>query len=661
MSCIYVKVLNRILTNIVVDASLFVILKSMSATKIINVLKNDSFEDVFGVLKNSDAEEVILIFPKGSRFAKQAQYFEAIKSEADASDKKVSVMTGDTAVLKFASQVGLGLLEQPVRGTKKAATPKTQTLSEPRPVAMNTARTFEAPEELAHVVYTPAKAQMDLKREIEALPAFETSAPEIETAAFEEPADEPIEETPEEQNNVLLAAARAIREPVVNYGKPIRDIFTSEPDRSVKIKEEKSRPVQVDIHSQLEDEKMGDITKVWADTERRKSKDFSFVPKAAMKPGFFKKILLIILGIVVVVGGAILYGTLANAKITIKPKKADLNFTINVSASINSTSVDNDLMRIPGQRFSDKEEVSNTFPATGQKDVVQKASGTITIFNKSTTSQRLVATTRFETPDGIIFRIPATVTVPAATKVGSTTQEGSIQSAVYADRPGTDSNIGPSTFTIPGFDGTPKANDFYAKSDKPMTGGIIGPSKIITEEDYSKAQEGLTATLKDKILKAIKSQSGELTILDSSPIKYDAPATNAKAGDAAENLQMTIDGTADVVAFRAADVMALVKNYVEKSGDSQLLEKGLTVTYANPQLSTDDSSVTFDVQVTGKSASTLDTNKIMGDVSGMTEDAIKNYLSGMNGVESAHVQLSPFWVKSIPKDPQKIKIIVDLN
>jgi hypothetical protein len=640
-----------------VDASLFVILILMSATKIINVLKNDSFEDVFDVFKNADAEEVILIFPKGSKFAKQGQYFEAIKTEADASDKKVSVMTSDLAVLKFASDAGLSLLEQPARNIKKA-----QTVSAPKAVAKPSVklatRNNEPPDELEHVVYSPVVAQRELRKELEALPITRVEAmePEIETAV----AEEWTEDTPYQNDEVMLAAARAIREQSANFGKPIRDIFTSEAERPVKIKEEKSRPVQVDIsRNQMEDEKLDDITKVWAETERRNTKNFSFVPKTALKAKSLKRTSMFLLGGVIIVVGIILYGSLGNAKITIKPKKANLNFTMKVSASISSTAVDNELSRIPGQRFSDKEEVSDTFPATGQKNVVQKAGGKIIIYNKSVSSQRLVATTRFKTPDGVIFRIPVTITVPGAVKAGSVLQEGSIESVVYADRPGAESNIAASTFTIPGFEGTPKTNDFYAKSDKPMTGGMIGLSKSITEEDYAKAQEALTAKLKDKILKAVKSQSGELRTLDSSPIKYAPPTTNAKAGDGAENLQMTISGSADIIAFRESDVKSLVTNYVEKTGDSQLLEKGLTITYMNPQLNADGSAITFDLQITGQAAAKLDTNKIMSDISGMTENTIRTYLGSTKGVDSAHVQLSPFWVRSIPRDSQKIKIVID--
>ena len=127
-------------------------------------------------------------------------------------------------------------------------------------------------------------------------------------------------------------------------------------------------------------------------------------------------------------------------------------------------------------------------------------------------------------------------------KTGATVTPGSIISVVYADRPGAEYNIGPTQFTIPGFEGTPKFNDFYATSGKPMTGGIIGPAKVVTEKDFTKAQEELTAKVKDEILKSLKDRGGELKILDAIAIKLDAPEVNAKVGEAAENLQMSHSG-----------------------------------------------------------------------------------------------------------------------
>lgn len=583
----------------------------MGSTKIIHVLKNDDFNEVFDLFKNVEAEEVIFIFPKGSRFAKQGQYFEAIKREANNKECKISVMTADPVIAGYAEQHDIELLQTP------------------------------EPQKRTNL------SELNYDR--------------LSTGDFEDNGNE--------MEAQLTVSKSSLPRPSLNR-IVIKDIIRPESkvERPVRINEERVKPFEVEIKKELQtkNDAAGDITKVWAYREQERApitaRSHTLWGGGIKKPRIprmFRRTMLFLVGGSVLVLALILYGTLGSAHVTIKPQKQELNFQLKISASTSATSVDASFNRVPGQRFSAKEEESGIFAASGQKEVVQKASGEITIYNKSPLPQRLVATTRFKSPDGLIFRIPETINVPAATGAGSTFKEGAIKSAVYADRPGPEYNIAPTTFTIPGFEGTPKHDDFYSKSDKLMTGGIIGPSKVVMEEDFSKAQEALTSKVKEKILQSLKSQAGGLKILESAAIKLLPPETNAKVGVAAENLQMKISGTADTLAFREIDVMELVKNYVGQKGDLELSEKELTITYSNPQSSADRSTLAFNIQVTGVAFAKIDQNKIAQDIEGMSENSIREYFKNKKEVESARVILSPFWIKSVPKDAEKIKLSVE--
>jgi hypothetical protein len=592
----------------------------MPATKIINVSKSDDFEEVFDLFKNTDAEDVILIFPKGSRFVKQEQYFEAIREEADSSGKSVSIMSADPAIIEFASKYNFDVLEK-----RSPAEPKRQW-----PIAN------EEPE-------IPA-------------PSPETDYSVLATPVADFPENEFADEEPEA---VLTAAADENEQEEPGMGRTIKDILPARFDRSLKIKEERERTFDVDIKNRVEQEETqrGDIAKIWAGEKQRKDANFlSSQTGKRLSRGFFKRVPLVLAIGAVLILVFILYLTLGSARIIISPVKQKLDFKLNVSASSTATAVNFNFNQIPGQQFTEQKKETGTFPVTGQKDVVQKAGGTITIFNKGTTAQRLVATTRFKSPDGLIFRILQTINIPAGVKTGATVTPGSVVAAVYADRPGAEYNIGPTQFTIPGFEGTPRFNDFYATSDKPMAGGIIGPAKVVTEQDFTTAQEELTTKVKDEILKSLKARGGELKILDAIAIKLDAPEVNAKVGEAAENLEMSIQGSADTIAFRESDVIELIKNFVSQKNGMELLLKDLVISYVNPQPGADKTSLSFDAQVSGWAAAKLDTDAIKNDVRGMSEDSIRSYLNGVKEIESTRIILSPFWVKSIPKDVSKIKI-----
>ncbi|MBI2669649.1 MAG: hypothetical protein HYX20_00660 [Candidatus Yanofskybacteria bacterium] len=589
----------------------------MGSTKIIYVLKNDDFDEVFDLFKNAEAEEVIFIFPKGSRFTKQGQYFEAIKQEADSNGCRISVMTADPVIAEYAAQYDIELLQTPEPR-------KYSRVSEPSDTELNKLEKPE-PEEISEVQL--ARHQ------------FGPSQTDVELAAFK-------------------AETRS---------RIIKDIIRpgSEIERPIKVREEKARPFEVEIKKEISESRNvgNDITQVWASRDQENGKKFMAAAnfKKIKSSKIFKKTPLFFIGGAIIVLMLILYATLGNAQVIIKPQKQSLDFQLKVMVSSVTMAADYDLNIIPGQHFVYKDKVSGEFPATGQKNVIQKSSGQITIYNKSFTEQRLVATTRFKSPEGLIFRIPQSIIVPAASKVGDTIKEGSASSIIYADKAGTEYNIGLTTFTIPGFEGSPKYDQFYAKSMAPMSGGIIGPSQVVTEEDFAKAQEELSDKLKEKILRSLKDQAGELKILDSITIKIDLPATNVKTGEAAQTLKITIEGTADTLAFRETDILELISNYVSKKGDLELLEKDLAVNYLNPQTGADGQNLVFEISVTGRAAVRIDQEKVLKDIRGMKENAIRNYLKNMKEVESARVSLSPFWVKSIPKDQTKIKISVEKN
>jgi len=88
---------------------------------------------------------------------------------------------------------------------------------------------------------------------------------------------------------------------------------------------------------------------------------------------------------------------------------------------------------------SDQERVA----ATGEKYVEAKASGSIVIFNDfDENEQRLIESTRFQTPGGLVYRVQEPVTVPGQSTNGDgEVIPGSIEVRVVADEPGSEYNI----------------------------------------------------------------------------------------------------------------------------------------------------------------------------------------------------------------------------
>src|SRR3989344_3811533 len=102
-----------------------------------------------------------------------------------------------------------------------------------------------------------------------------------------------------------------------------------------------------------------------------------------------------------------------------------------------------------------------------------KASGSITVYNMySAAPVRLIKNTRFETPDGLVFRVPTDIVVPG--KKGNT--PGQIDVTVASDGSGEKYNVGPvPRFTLPGLKSSPDMfANVYGRSSQTMTGGSSG-------------------------------------------------------------------------------------------------------------------------------------------------------------------------------------------
>jgi hypothetical protein len=144
-----------------------------------------------------------------------------------------------------------------------------------------------------------------------------------------------------------------------------------------------------------------------------------------------------------------------------------------------------------------KETGAQEVKASGEKTVNSRASGHIVIYNDySDVPQRLIKNTRFQTPEGLVFRISDSVTVPGKTSKGP----GSIDVVVYADEAGDKYNVGLKDFTIPGFKGDPRFQTIYARSKTPLAGGFSGIQKVVADADRAKAKVAIEADLKAKLL-----------------------------------------------------------------------------------------------------------------------------------------------------------------
>ena len=155
------------------------------------------------------------------------------------------------------------------------------------------------------------------------------------------------------------------------------------------------------------------------------------------------------------------------ATVTVTPKSVAITLADDFEAAIAGGTLS--FVSAPFQKSG--EEV---VPALEQKRVSERATGTIVVYNNfSASPQRLIKNTRFESPQGRIYRIDRSIVVPGRKKEGDRVIPGSVEAVVFADSPGAAFNSSLTDFTVPGFKNDPaRYAAFYARSKTPLPPGF---------------------------------------------------------------------------------------------------------------------------------------------------------------------------------------------
>ncbi|HXV26818.1 MAG TPA: hypothetical protein VD862_02245 [Candidatus Paceibacterota bacterium] len=363
---------------------------------------------------------------------------------------------------------------------------------------------------------------------------------------------------------------------------------------------------------------------------------------------------------VVLIGGAFMVLNLGKAAVTIVPVSRDLEFQISVQTSDAFGSVDSLFNKIPGQLFEIEREADREFPATGSEEVAAKAKGKITISSTLNFPQTLIATTRFESSGGLIFRTLQTVTVPAA----SGDAPGTVTVDVIADKPGAEYNIEGTDFVVAAFreqGDTERFEGITGDSVQTFVGGALGLAKVVTQEDLDNATAAVREELTSQVRQAFEAQASGLKLVNDAEIVIEDLAATHAVDDAGDTFRVTATGKLTTVGFRESDLFTLLDDYTRRSWQLSVVPDLLTVQYDNVRFVEDRAILAFDVTVLGKGFVPVSTEEVIADIQGLSKTAVRDYFKSAENVRSSTVVLSPIWVRSVPKDASRITVDIQFT
>lgn len=349
---------------------------------------------------------------------------------------------------------------------------------------------------------------------------------------------------------------------------------------------------------------------------------------------------------------------LPRAEIELNMEKKNLDFVgmMIASADIKENSFSRDEVSIRGVSFLEKKNITKAYPASGKNYVERKATGEIVIYNNfSSAPQNLVATTRFAAPDGKIYRLNNTITVPGATGTAGKLVSSSIRALVTADKAGEEYNLSPGArFRIPGFEGSPKYEGFHAELKGSISGGFVGESSLPSEEDINSARADAEKSL-EEVLKTqlLFNLPPEVKILDNA---YQFKVSDTRINETAneENkFTITVYGETKLIGFREAELVEVIgKGLIAKSGND-FKPENYELEYGDPVLSP-DGVLKAPIKFKSVWTRTFDSNQFKSEAAGKKQADLQALVSSIPGIQSGEARLWPFWVRNVPKDIDRI-------
>ena len=379
-------------------------------------------------------------------------------------------------------------------------------------------------------------------------------------------------------------------------------------------------------------------------------------------PNFNKFRMLLLLGVLVLVGIVVgLYFCLAvlpKATIDIATKTSSVN--VNTTAALNPSAqvLDTSKSVLPAKIEQQQKTTTQQVQTTGQKNTGTTATGSVTMTACEPNlgyPQDVPAGTGISV-NGLTFITQADTAFshkPSGNNGSCISYNAVGDTAITAQNAGAKYNTANASFTVAG------------RSDVTGTGSASGGTDniihIVAQADIDSAKQKLSSadnsSVKDTLEQALR-QDGRYPL----PATFNAGApvitTSNNAGDQADTVTVTQAITYTMYGANRDDLVSLIKakisNQVDTNGQA-IVSDGLDASTVQVTDTTNGID-TISLQTTATVGPQLKADTIIKAIAGKRAGDVRAYVGSLPGVTKVDVNLSPFWVSSVPTDPKKVTV-----
>ena len=365
------------------------------------------------------------------------------------------------------------------------------------------------------------------------------------------------------------------------------------------------------------------------------------LPKLAL-PSFSKGkvpwLYLLIVPIILVLGFiAYLFAGEALITIAFTPQKINSQFTLAIS--------DNTVSGLP-TLIATKKTVSGSthdqIETTGEATMGDKASGTITIANKSTSPIILKAGTAILSENGKYgYSLNDAVTVASKSADPLTFQETYGKAAgvkVTAVKIGADYNLPKnSTFSVDSY----SRNVAYAVADSDFSGGTSRVVRAVSKADQDALLQSASEKIKTQIQTTTQNQTPGYTSLTLSDFTYTKKTFDKNVGEEATTLSLDLEGSVETLVYSEESLYQLVAAQIAPQipAGSEIFPGNTSIKLETPAKT--DGAYQAKANVETSLFPKIDEDKLKSYIKGKKVSSIRHFFTTIQGFDHLNIKITP--------------------
>lgn len=355
--------------------------------------------------------------------------------------------------------------------------------------------------------------------------------------------------------------------------------------------------------------------------------------------------------------GAYLLLAKAAVVVTVNSRSIDKTVTVAVGGSSDTLPVLNATTQ------TQELEKTGSMPTTGEAVVGDKATGDITLFNKTDMNRSLPRGTVLATGNGLRFTIDNAVTLASRsaqeTTDGVNIVYGQTKVSVTAAKIGAEYNLASNvSLSVGDF---PKSS-VEAKVTGELSGGTSRTVKAVAQADKDALTSQLNQQIRDEAQTRFAQNGGTDKTLVMQDVKVISQSFNKGVGEEADQLTLTMQGQVTILHVSQDDLKNFVLSQIRSdlpSGFDVDMTK-TTIDIQSPQ--SGNNTLTASVPIHAPLTPQISLDRYREQLAGKDVQATQTLLQDLPGFQRVRITISPkipFFASRMPTDPKKIDLKIE--